>query len=91
MAEKNNDVIDVRGLQPWERHKIILEKYKALKPNEKMQIINDHYPVHLIHFMKHEFKNFDESFCLSRGLGDVYKRQKKDSIPFQFMRQMNTA
>ncbi|MDG7026337.1 MAG: DUF2249 domain-containing protein [Nitrososphaerota archaeon] len=51
--------IDVRGLPPHERHGKVLELFDALKPGETLSVVNDHEPVHLVAFMKHERRDFD--------------------------------
>ncbi|AAY81362.1 DUF2249 domain-containing protein [Sulfolobus acidocaldarius] len=50
MAQK---VLDVRKYSPTVRHSLILEEFERLKPGEGMYIINDHEPVHLLHFLSH--------------------------------------
>ena len=51
--------IDVRGLPPHERHGKVLELFDTLKPGEALLVVNDHEPVHLVAFMKHERRDFD--------------------------------
>ncbi len=51
--------IDVRGLPPHERHGKVFELFDALKPGETLLVVNDHEPVHLVAFMKHERRDFD--------------------------------
>ena len=51
--------IDVRGLPPHERHGKVLELFDVLKPGEALSVVNDHEPVHLVAFMKHERRDFD--------------------------------
>ncbi|MDG6945794.1 MAG: DUF2249 domain-containing protein [Nitrososphaerota archaeon] len=51
--------IDVRDLPPHERHGKVLELFDALKPGETLSVVNDHEPVHLVAFMKHERRDFD--------------------------------
>jgi uncharacterized protein (DUF2249 family) len=36
--------LDLRQITPPERHKLIFEKWEALKPGETLKIINDHDP-----------------------------------------------
>ncbi|MDG7007524.1 MAG: DUF2249 domain-containing protein [Nitrososphaerota archaeon] len=51
--------IDVRNLPPRERHGRVFELFDALKPGETLFVVNDHEPVHLLAFMKHERRDFD--------------------------------
>ena len=51
--------IDVRGLPPFQRHGKVLELFDTLKPGEALSVVNDHEPVHLVAFMKHERRDFD--------------------------------
>jgi uncharacterized protein (DUF2249 family)/quercetin dioxygenase-like cupin family protein len=51
--------IDVRALPPHERHSKIFELFDALKPGETLLVVNDHEPVHLVAFIKHERRDFD--------------------------------
>lgn len=51
--------IDVRELPPNERHGKVFELFDTLKPGETLLVVNDHEPVHLVAFMKHERRDFD--------------------------------
>ncbi len=63
MSTQNGDQteIDVRGLPPHERHGRVVELFEAMKPGESLSVVNDHEPVHLVAFMKHERRDFDAS------------------------------
>lgn len=51
-------ILDVRKYSPSVRHSIILQEFEKLKSGEAMYIINDHEPVHLLHFLSHR-EDFD--------------------------------
>ncbi len=61
--------IDVRALPPPSRHSKILEVFDKMSPGEKLLVINDHEPVHLVQFMKHERRDFDASSYTAYQLG----------------------
>ncbi|MDH2902138.1 MAG: DUF2249 domain-containing protein [archaeon] len=52
-------VVDVRSLSPPARHSYIMKIFEEMRPNEALLVVNDHEPVHLVQFMKHERKDFD--------------------------------
>lgn len=64
--------IDVRDLPPHQRHSKVLELFDTLKPGEALSVVNDHEPVHLVAFMKHERRDFDsEAYkAYQRGPGE---------------------
>jgi uncharacterized protein (DUF2249 family) len=45
MSDKN--VIDVRTIAPPQRHPLIFQTFDKLRPNESLQIVNDHDPAPL--------------------------------------------
>ncbi|HLI47030.1 MAG TPA: DUF2249 domain-containing protein [Geobacterales bacterium] len=53
-------VVDVRNLPPYQRHGLIFSVFDELEPGEEMLIVNDHEPIHLLHHLKHERRDFDE-------------------------------
>lgn len=61
--------VDVRGLPPPERHKRVLELFDALAPGESLSVVNDHEPVHLVSFLKHERRDFDVGSYSARERG----------------------
>ena len=77
--------IDVRSLPPPSRHSKILEVFDKIKPGEKLLVINDHEPVHLVQFMKHERRDFDASSytAYQRGprewIGEFHKNKAGDA------------
>ncbi len=54
-------VVDVRNMPPAARHNHIERIFDRLEPGGEMLVVNDHEPVHLVQFMKHERKDFDSS------------------------------
>ncbi len=53
--------IDVRPLPPPQRHALVFKAFDEMKPGETLLVVNDHEPVHLLQFMKHERRDFDAS------------------------------
>jgi uncharacterized protein (DUF2249 family) len=51
--------IDVRPLPPPERHSLIFKAFDEMEPGETLLVVNDHEPLHLLQFMKHERRDFD--------------------------------
>jgi uncharacterized protein (DUF2249 family) len=49
--------LDLRQIMPFERHKLIFEKWDALKPGETLKIINDHDPKPLRYQFEAEYKD----------------------------------
>ena len=78
--------IDVRSLPPQSRHGKILEIFDKISPGEKLLVINDHEPVHLVQFMKHERRDFDASSytAYQRGprewIGEFHKNKADDTM-----------
>lgn len=58
-SEEMERVVDVRSLSPPSRHSYITKIFEELKPGQALLVVNDHEPVHLVQFMKHERKDFD--------------------------------
>jgi uncharacterized protein (DUF2249 family) len=46
--------LDVRTIQPRERHPMIFNTFDALKPGESFELINDHAPTPLYYQFLHE-------------------------------------
>lgn len=63
-------VIDVRALPPPERHDFIFKIFDELETGQTLYLINDHEPVHLLHHMRYERKDFNY---------DAYKAYQVDS------------
>lgn len=51
--------MDVRNLPPGQRHEVIFRVFDEIKPGEHILVVNDHEPVHLVHYLRHERKDFD--------------------------------
>jgi uncharacterized protein (DUF2249 family) len=47
-------IIDVRTIQPRERHALIFQTFEALQPNEAFTLVNDHEPRPLYYQFKFE-------------------------------------
>ncbi|MEM0121609.1 MAG: DUF2249 domain-containing protein [Thermoprotei archaeon] len=52
-------VVDVRSLPPGQRHEVIFKVFDEIKPGEHILVVNDHEPVHLVHYLRHERRDFD--------------------------------
>jgi uncharacterized protein (DUF2249 family) len=81
---EEDQIVDVRGLPPAARHSHIFKIFDKLKPGETLLVVNDHEPVHLVQFMKHERRDFDFSSykAYQRGPAEwvgVFKRKKEDA------------
>ncbi len=59
--DEKSRTVDVRSLLPHQRHGMILRAFDEMEPGETLLVVNDHEPVHLLQFMKHERKDFDQS------------------------------
>ncbi|HET7627190.1 MAG TPA: DUF2249 domain-containing protein [Bacillales bacterium] len=46
--------IDVRPIEPREKHPAIFNTFESLKPGQKMELINDHNPKPLLYEFKME-------------------------------------
>ncbi len=60
-VDDGETTIDVRSMPPSTRHSVIFEMFDRISPGGKLLVINDHEPVHLVQFMKHERRDFDAS------------------------------
>ena len=56
---EEDKMVDVRTLSPPARHSYILKLFEEIVPGQCLLVVNDHEPVHLVQFMKHERKDFD--------------------------------
>lgn len=61
-VNQRQQVVDVRSLPPPARHSHIFKIFDQLKQGETLLVVNDHEPVHLVQFMKHERRDFDFAF-----------------------------
>ncbi|MEM3671359.1 MAG: DUF2249 domain-containing protein [Thermoprotei archaeon] len=52
-------VVDVRSLPPSQRHETIFKVFDEVRPGEHILVVNDHEPVHLVRFLRHERRDFD--------------------------------
>ncbi|HVY55761.1 MAG TPA: DUF2249 domain-containing protein [Thermodesulfobacteriota bacterium] len=68
--KEGDRAIDVRALPPPERHDIIFKIFDELKSGQTLYLINDHEPVHLLHYMRHERTDFNS---------DAYRAYEVDS------------
>jgi len=57
----NSRTVDVRPMPAMTRHSHIIKIFEELAPGESLLVINDHEPIHLVQFMKHERQDFDAS------------------------------
>ncbi|HKW04765.1 MAG TPA: DUF2249 domain-containing protein [Nitrososphaerales archaeon] len=83
-TEENGQIVDVRGLPPPARHSHIFKIFDQLKLGETLLVVNDHEPVHLVQFMKHERRDFDFSSYKAYQKGPaewigVFKKKKEDA------------
>ena len=62
--------IDVRTLSPSSRHAAVLKVFESMKAGETLLVINDHEPVHLFQYMRHERQDFDSPQYRSYSKGD---------------------
>lgn len=46
--------LDVRTIQPRDRHAMIFAKFDALQPGESFELVNDHAPTPLYYQFLHE-------------------------------------
>ncbi len=51
--------IDVRPLPPAQRHSAVSKAFDEIEPGDTLLVVNDHEPVHLVQFMRHERRDFD--------------------------------
>jgi uncharacterized protein (DUF2249 family) len=50
------NILDVRNVAPFERHKLIFENFNNLKEGENFILINDHDPKPLYYQFKYELE-----------------------------------
>lgn len=86
MSEKSQEkIIDVRSMPPPARHNYIFKIFDSLKPGEELLVVNDHEPVHLVQFMKHERRDFDygayRAYQKSQSEWVGVFKKKRDSEP----------
>jgi uncharacterized protein (DUF2249 family) len=55
MSTATLPVIDVRTIEPPQRHALIFSTFRALVANEAMELVNDHDPVPLYHQFQGQF------------------------------------
>jgi quercetin dioxygenase-like cupin family protein len=81
-TKETRRVVDVRSMPPPSRHNLILRIFDEMAPGETMLVVNDHEPVHLVRFMKHERRNFDaDSYQINqRGPAEWVGVFKKKAI-----------
>ncbi|QKR00268.1 DUF2249 domain-containing protein [Metallosphaera tengchongensis] len=76
-------VLDVRKYPPSTRHSLILQEFEKLKPGDGMFILNDHEPVHLIHFLSHR-DDFDMDAYYAKEEGEgrwlAYLKKKTSQV-----------
>ena len=68
------EILDVRALEPKERHKGIFDKYNALGPGEAFILVNDHEPKPLLYQFQAEHYGEFEWWPLESG-PDVWRVQ----------------
>lgn len=59
--------IDVRSIQPRDRHPLIFNTFDNLKPGESFELINDHAPKPLYYQFLHERADLFEWEYLEEG------------------------
>jgi uncharacterized protein (DUF2249 family) len=84
LENENQLVIDVRSLPPPARHSHIFKIFDSIRPGDSLLVVNDHEPVHLLQFMKHERRDFDFSAyrVYQKGPAEwvgVFKKKKAES------------
>jgi len=60
-------VLDVRSLEPRERHEKIFEDLKGLEVNETLRLVNDHDPVPLRYQLEAEYPGRYEWVVVEAG------------------------
>ncbi len=80
-SEEKELIVDVRSLSPPTRHSYILKIFEEMSPDQSLLVVNDHEPVHLVQFMKHERPDFDfgSYSAYQRGPAEwvgVFKKRK---------------
>lgn len=78
--------IDVRRLSPPARHAAVLKLFERMNNGEKLLVINDHEPVHLFQYMRHERSDFDSARYSAHSKGErewvgvFIKKESQDSV-----------
>lgn len=67
MKEKSQKVIDVRPIEPREKHPAIFATFNSLLAGEVMQLINDHDPKPLYYQMEAEINGQFEWEYIEQG------------------------
>ena len=79
MLPTQSPVIDVRTLEPRERHVQIFGKFDAMRAGEALQIVNDHDPVPLRHQLEFIDLPVGESYVLVNDHDPVPLRHQLES------------
>ena len=58
-TQEEDRIVDVRTLSPPARHSYVMKVFEEISPGQSVLVVNDHEPVHLVQFMKHERRDFD--------------------------------
>lgn len=53
------ETLDVRDIEPSERHGTIHDRFERLAPGDALKIVNDHEPKPLFYEMREEVETFD--------------------------------
>ena len=82
--QEGEQIIDVRALSPPARHSRVLEMFGEMPPGQALLVVNDHEPVHLVQYMKHERPDFDFAAyrAFQRGPGEwvgVFRKKSGES------------
>lgn len=59
VTETNSRMVDVRSMPPRVRHGYIFKIFDEMSLGETLLVVNDHEPIHIVQFMKHERRDFD--------------------------------
>jgi quercetin dioxygenase-like cupin family protein len=88
-------VVDVRSLPPGQRHDVIFRVFDEIKPGEHILVVNDHEPVHLVHYLRHERRDFDgdayTAYERTPGVWVAVIKRKNDVEPEQAERVIRTS
>lgn len=66
------ETIDLRQLEPYKRHALVIEKFRELKEGRSFNIINDHDPLPL-YFQMNMFFPGKVSWFYVKGEGDYWE------------------
>jgi uncharacterized protein (DUF2249 family) len=67
--ETDSRIVDVRSMPPHAGHSHIFKIFDEISPGETILVVNDHEPIHLVQFMKHERRNFDAASYKAYEMG----------------------